>query len=119
MAMGKAVLASDVGGHRELIEHERTGLLFKAEDPDDFIQQATGLARDSSLRDRIGDAGRRFVTEKRDWSKLVQRYLGIYEELLSAKRIEHRVGHKGLTNEDRRRNMAASDNGIADQRTIR
>ena len=28
MAMGKAVLASDVGGHKELIDNERTGMLF-------------------------------------------------------------------------------------------
>ena len=30
MAMGKALVASDVGGHRELIQHNETGLLFSA-----------------------------------------------------------------------------------------
>ena len=49
MSLKKAVLASNVGGHRELVEHERTGLLFQPEDIADFCHpgRAAHLARRS------------------------------------------------------------------------
>jgi glycosyltransferase involved in cell wall biosynthesis len=89
MAMGKAVLASDVGGHRELIEEGRTGLLFTAESGDDLVKQAVRLAKDPILRAELGEAGRRFVSGERSWAKLAERYVDIYRELLSAKGMVH------------------------------
>jgi len=82
MAMGKAVLASNVGGHRELIENERTGLLFAPENREELIRQAVRLAGDSELRQKLGNAGRRLVTSERSWYKLARRYLEIYKELV-------------------------------------
>jgi PEP-CTERM/exosortase A-associated glycosyltransferase len=87
MAMGKAVLASDVGGHRELIDDGRTGVLFAAEDSDDLIKQSVRLARDVALRENLGEAGRQFVAHERSWDKLAERYVAIYEETLGAKRM--------------------------------
>src|SRR5262245_32154073 len=84
MAMGKAILASDVGGHRELIENERTGLLFAPENREDLVRQSVRLAGDPALRRKLGEAGRRFVVSERSWDKLGRRYLGIYKELLVA-----------------------------------
>jgi glycogen synthase len=86
MAMGKAVLASDVGGHRELIENGRTGLLFAAEDTDDLVKQSVRLAKDMALRADLGEAGRRFVNGDRSWVKLAERYVRLYEEVLGEKR---------------------------------
>ncbi len=85
MAMGKAVLASDVGGHKELIQDGQTGCLFRAENVDDFVARSVALSRDADLRSRLGVAGRRFVAEERSWEKLVLRYLRVYDELLKAK----------------------------------
>jgi glycosyltransferase involved in cell wall biosynthesis len=82
MAMGKAVLASDVGGHKELIKDGQTGCLFSAENVDDFVARSVALSRDADLRSRLGVAGRRFVAEERSWEKLVLRYLRVYDELL-------------------------------------
>src|SRR5262249_16430125 len=50
MSMAKMVLASDVGGHRELIQHDKTGLLFQAENEHDFLMQAVRAVKDSNLR---------------------------------------------------------------------
>ena len=86
MAMGKAVLASDVGGHRELIEDGRTGVLFAAENSDAFVAQSVRLANDPALRATLGEAGRRFVNDERCWAKLAQRYIGIYQEANQAQR---------------------------------
>ena len=84
MAMGKAVLASDVGGHKELIRDGETGCLFRAEDVDDFVARSVALSKDGDLRARLGVAGRRFVAEERSWEKLAHRYLRVYDELLKA-----------------------------------
>ncbi|MGH7817588.1 MAG: TIGR04063 family PEP-CTERM/XrtA system glycosyltransferase [Candidatus Binatia bacterium] len=84
MAMGKAILASDVGGHRELIENGRTGLLFAPENREDLVQQSVRLAGDPALRRNLGEAGRHFVASERSWDKLARRYVGIYKELLVA-----------------------------------
>jgi PEP-CTERM/exosortase A-associated glycosyltransferase len=86
MAMGKAVLASDVGGHRELIRDGHTGLLFAAENSEDLVKQSVRLAKDPALRAELGESGRRFVNGERSWAKLAQRYIGIYEEANKAKR---------------------------------
>ena len=43
MSLSKAVLASGVGGHRELVQHEVTGLLFRPEDVEDFCVHAERL----------------------------------------------------------------------------
>ena len=85
MAMGKAVLASDVGGHKELIDNERTGVLFKAENSDDLVAQSVRLARDTTLCAELGEAGRRFVNNERSWAKLAERYVDIYSQLLASK----------------------------------
>jgi PEP-CTERM/exosortase A-associated glycosyltransferase len=85
MAMGKAVLASDVGGHKELIDDGRTGCLFAAESVDDLVSQSVRLANDSALRAKLGDAGRKFVAEERSWKNLCRRYLQLYDAALNDK----------------------------------
>lgn len=85
MALRKPVLASGVGGIRELVEHERTGLLFQPEDISDFCRQAERLILSPSLRKSLGEQGREFVQRERNWSILAQRYQHIYEFVLSAR----------------------------------
>jgi PEP-CTERM/exosortase A-associated glycosyltransferase len=85
MALEKPVLASGVGGIRELVEHERTGLLFEPENIDDFCQQAERLILSPSLRKSLGEQGREFVVRERDWNILAQRYRSLYDFVLSAR----------------------------------
>jgi PEP-CTERM/exosortase A-associated glycosyltransferase len=84
MAMGKAVLASDVGGHKELIEDGKTGILFAAEDVEDLVAQSVRLANDPALRTKLGEAGRQFVAKERSWDKLASRYIWLYDQVLVA-----------------------------------
>lgn len=81
MAMAKPVIASDVGGLQELIEHETTGLLFAAERPDALVDAALRVGRDADLRASIGAAARRYVARERPWPALVGRYARLYAEL--------------------------------------
>lgn len=85
MAQGKLVAASDVGGHRELIEDGVTGTLFA---PDDPAACAAALAL---LLDGRGGweerrvTARNYVETRHDWSANVQRYQDVYQRLLPIK----------------------------------
>jgi PEP-CTERM/exosortase A-associated glycosyltransferase len=78
MAMGIPVLASDIGGHAELVSDGETGLLFKAESPESLVEQASRLGRDPGLRAQLGAGGRRWVEGERTWERIVTRYLPVY-----------------------------------------
>jgi PEP-CTERM/exosortase A-associated glycosyltransferase len=82
MAQGKAVLGSNVGGIRELVRAEETGLLFNPEDIDDFCRQAARILTDVDLRHRLGDQGRRAVLRERDWRLLACQYDAVYEKAI-------------------------------------
>ena len=78
MAAGTAVLASDIGGHTELIDDRETGVLFKTESGDSLVEQAIRLGGQPELRARIADNARRFIREERTWDRIVPRYLPLY-----------------------------------------
>jgi glycogen synthase len=82
MAQGKLVAASNVGGHRELMEDGVTGTLFA---PDDPSACAAALARLLDRREEWGamrDAARDHVARNHDWAANVQRYQAVYQSLL-------------------------------------
>jgi len=83
MALKKPVVASDVGGHRELIRDGETGILFKAGDEASLIEATVKLLGDPALWPRITEAGRKYVDEERTWARSVARYKSVYERLLA------------------------------------
>ncbi len=78
MSIGKAVLGSDVGGIRELLESEVTGILFKPGDVRDFELQAMRLLLDSELRRSFGERARKRVVAEKDWNVLARTYESVY-----------------------------------------
>jgi glycogen(starch) synthase len=78
MAMAKVVLASDVGGHRELIEDGRTGVLFKADDVSDLVARLSTLLDQRQNWPKIGMAARQFVERERTWKAVVPTYAQVY-----------------------------------------
>lgn len=78
MAAGLPVLASDIGGHTELIEDGQTGVLFKTESAEALVEQAARLAGQPELRRHVADNARRFVARERTWDRIVARYLPVY-----------------------------------------
>jgi len=79
LALGRAVLASDIEGNRSLIEHERTGLLFR--DQDDLTVQAERLVTDPALRARLGAAGRALVERDYPPRREIDAYVALYRSL--------------------------------------
>ncbi len=84
MAQQKLLLASDVGGHRELIEDGRTGWLFPACDAAALARRAEQILAQPDEWPKIRAAGRAFVEQERNWPASVARYRDLYARLLTA-----------------------------------
>jgi PEP-CTERM/exosortase A-associated glycosyltransferase len=84
MAMGRAVVASDLGALREMVQHGATGLLVSPDDAAGLAAALATLAADPGLRRRLGEGARRFVVEERDWRSLAGVYEAAYARLLGA-----------------------------------
>ena len=82
MAQGRLVVASDVGGHRELIRDRETGMLFKAGSVDQLVSVLGELLRHREIWPALRDRARRFVEQERNWAASVARYVPIMERLL-------------------------------------
>ena len=82
MAQGRMVLASDVGGHKELISDGVNGNLFRAGDPESLVQAILMMFQHPGEWPRIQSAGRAFVERERNWPASVARYKAVYERLI-------------------------------------
>ena len=80
--MGRAVVASDVGGLREIVRHGETGLLVAAGDPAGLATALAFLGTDPVARGRLCERARRFAVEERDWSSVASTYAAVYARLL-------------------------------------
>lgn len=81
MAMGKVLVASDVGGHQELIRHNETGVLFPAGHADALSDAIETLLNDESLRRKIQARGETWVKENHTWEKTTSVYNNIYRDI--------------------------------------
>lgn len=82
MAQGRLVVASDVGGHHELIRDGKTGVLFSAGEPLALVEAVNGLLARRGEWQRMRDNGRMFVERERTWQSSVARYDTVYRSLL-------------------------------------
>ena len=85
MAQGKLVAASDVGGHRELIDDGVTGTLFAADDPVAIATALNRLLADRSGWDQRRAIAREFVERDRNWSSNISRYEPVYRKLVAGR----------------------------------
>lgn len=74
MAQGRIFAASDVGGHRELVEHNRTGVLFEADNAVALADAVLALLAERERWPQLRAEGRRFVEEVRNWRTSVANY---------------------------------------------
>ncbi len=81
MAQGKIVLASDVGGHRELIEDGVTGTLFAPDDPKALADALAGLFARRDQWEERRKVARAFVEKDRNWSSNISCYAPVYHKL--------------------------------------
>jgi PEP-CTERM/exosortase A-associated glycosyltransferase len=83
MAQGRLLVASDVGGHQEMIRHGETGLLFRAGDAASLAAAIVDALQDPSRAMAIRAAGRLFVERERSWRRSVAGYAPVVERLVA------------------------------------
>lgn len=81
MAQNRLVLASDVGGHRELINDGKTGLLFPAGDSQALAAAIDRLLTTPDQWSEIAASGRKFVEQERTWTRSAQNYIPLFNQL--------------------------------------
>jgi glycosyltransferase involved in cell wall biosynthesis len=75
-------VASDVGGHRELIRHGETGILFKAGDAAALAAAVLDLLRHPERWPALKATARKFVEQERNWRVSVAHYQEVYGRLV-------------------------------------
>ena len=88
MARIKPIVASDVGGHRELITDGKTGYLFRAGDVTALVTLLDAVISNPADAARVAAQGRKHVEANHNWDGVVERYGAVYDDLLSQKRID-------------------------------
>lgn len=86
MAQGRLLVASDVGGHKELIRHGQTGLLFAAGQAAALAQTVLQLLNAPRSWPALRQAGRSFVERERNWTASTAGYAPVYERLAGSSR---------------------------------
>lgn len=82
MAQGQLFVASDVGGHKELVDHNKTGILFKAGDRQALAQAILELLNNQECWPELKTNGRQFVENIRNWRNSVASYREPYLRLV-------------------------------------
>lgn len=83
MATGLPVIATDVGGNRDLVVDGVTGVLVSVGDVEGIAQQLVRLARSPTVAIDMGRAGRQVVEDKFSLQAMVNAYQGLYDSLLA------------------------------------
>ncbi|MDX9839664.1 MAG: glycosyltransferase, exosortase A system-associated [Azoarcus sp.] len=83
MAQGRMFVASDVGGHRELVKHGETGFLFKAGSVEALADSISHLLDHREVWPDVRARARAFVERERTWANSVARYRDVYRKALA------------------------------------
>jgi glycosyltransferase involved in cell wall biosynthesis len=83
MTMARPLVAPNHGGAVEMVEHERTGLLFQAGNADALAATLLRLYRDRDLGRRLGQAARAHALQVFAVNEHVRQVQGVYEQMLA------------------------------------
>ncbi len=81
MAMGKVLVASDIGGHRELVQDERNGFLFPAGNASALTELLNRLIESPALCRQVGAQGKAWVSQQHSWDKTTLIYNDVYARI--------------------------------------
>jgi glycosyltransferase involved in cell wall biosynthesis len=92
LAMGASlpVVATAVAGIPEVVDDGRTGLLVPAGDASALAAALVSVCTDASLREGLGQAGRRSVLPRFGVDRYVDSIVGLYDRLLGERGLSHR-----------------------------
>ncbi|MCP2504167.1 MAG: glycosyltransferase family 4 protein [Candidatus Poseidoniaceae archaeon] len=81
MAMGRTVVASKLAALEEIIQHEKTGLLYQPDDLEDLTHSIERCIENPSLREQLGTNASEWVLENRTWDVVVKKTREVYQRL--------------------------------------
>lgn len=85
MALGKPVVATDVGGNRELVQPDATGLLVPHENPEALVDAVLKCFNRPEWAQTMGRQAQEMVFSRFSQERMVQEYESLYEEALMRK----------------------------------
>lgn len=88
MAMGRAIVASELDQIGEVLEHGKTGWLVTPGDPDALARGILSLAGDSQLRNRLGENARRIAETQHSWDAHTRRILAALRARLRGRPVQ-------------------------------
>ena len=88
MAQERIVVASDVGGHRELVRDRETGYLFPPGDPRHVAEGVFAALDDRASWPLVQARALQYVETERSWAHSVARYAAVYDRLLNGRQRE-------------------------------
>jgi glycosyltransferase involved in cell wall biosynthesis len=84
MAVGRAVVAANSAGPREIVEHERSGLLVPHSSATDIAAAITRLLGSAELRQSIGQAARQRFLDRFTADRMAQNTLSVYQSAMAS-----------------------------------
>ena len=92
MAAGRAIVAPDQPNIREILEHDRTALLFDPAQPDGLWQAIRRLAEDAPLRERLGAAAREQIRQRdHSWRRNAERIVSMAQADLAQRGVAREI----------------------------
>ena len=82
MACKVPIIASNVGGNKELVLNNQNGFLINPDSPDELFEKILEISKDLQLQQKFGQASFELV-KKFEWKEIGQKYLDLYESLLT------------------------------------
>jgi glycosyltransferase involved in cell wall biosynthesis len=82
MACKTPVIATNVGGNPEIIEHMKTGILVTSENIKEIKEAIKLLLENKELSKKIGEEAYNLILKEYNWNKVIEKYLEIYDEVL-------------------------------------
>ena len=86
-ALGRAVIASDLGSRREIVHDSETGLLYRAGDVAQLSSAISFLAQRPHVATEMGNAARRFVESFHSPDQHYKALTNLYTDLISRKQV--------------------------------
>lgn len=91
MRAGCPVVASDIPGNRDLVQHQQTGLLYPMGDRGALAKAAVELLQDPALAQRLGKAAAAFIKDECSVSRMVEAHAELYQRLFDASAAAHSI----------------------------
>jgi len=85
IAAGACPIATDISGNRDLIKHQRSGLIVKPDHPQNMSDAFDYLADNPDQTKAMAATAQQSITHM-SWREVAKKYIALYEELRETKR---------------------------------